>query len=251
MSRHLIAGLSLLCALGVPEALWAQPEHDSNQARQNKAHFSSLASEYWALDHAEVQRVESLVNIERAFSQVDRLTPFELLGKYAESDAERRHYAERYATAMADHQRRSLRWAVSVTTVLKAQEQGAQQALLSDPLIAAYLRSVGPSRRPASAPRWHLHVPATPCAECAALVDASVTALEQGAIEGLDVIFIGMDHADEPAVIDWVQASGFSSDDIRGNRITVNIDSEAWRRERAGRDEPVLLDGLSGLPAEY
>lgn len=251
MSRHLIGSLSVLCTLCLPGALSAQSGKLDSPARHSEAHFSSLAPQYWALSEAEVQRVDSLVNIERAFSQVERLTPFELLGKYADSDADRRHYAEQYATAMAEHQRRSLRWAVAVTEVLKEREQSSQQALLNDPLIGAYLRSLSQSRLPGMAPRWHLHVPAEPCESCAALVAASVAALDEGTIDGLDVIFIGMDHADEQAVIDWVQESGFSAEDIRGDRITVNIDSVAWRRERAGRDEPALLDGLTGLPAEY
>jgi|GEM_PF-3096451 len=221
-------------------------EESRSGARASDTHFSSIARDLWQLDDSEVARLDELVSIERAFSDVDRLTPYEILGKYAETTQDARRYAERYTRAMADHQRRSLRWAVTVANVARQQEQQVQNAMLGDPLISEYLASIregGPS--PITAERWHLHVPAE-CPDCDALIQSAVAELSGDRIQGLDIVFLGMQQPDQDVVREWLEAAGLSIEDVRGDRVTVNLDSDAWRDERAGDDRAMLVQGSTG-----
>ena len=247
MSRHLTLSTLLVIAL-VPGALQAQ---HMQGAQSSEVHFSSLARDHWQLNENEIERLELLVNIERAFTDVDNLTPFEILGKYAESELERRRYADRYTEAMADHQRRSFRWAVMVATSAKEREAQAQAELQNDPVLRGYLSSLrhGAASTDPGPARWHLHVPVE-CADCQSIVNAAVEQLDSGGIEGLDVIFIGMEDVDESAVRNWIDSAGLSIEDIQSDRITVNLDEDEWLQERLGQDEPMIVHGTTGALIE-
>ena len=247
MSRHLTLSTLLAIAL-VPTTL---PAQQMQGAQSSEVHFSSLARDHWKLEESEVERLDVLVNIERAFSDVDSLTPFEILGKYAETELERRRYADRYTEAMADHQRRSLRWAVMVATSAKEREAQTQAELQNDPVLRGYLSSIqrGSALAGPGPARWHLHVPVD-CAECQSMISAAVEQLDSGSIEGLDVIFIGMADVDEEAVLSWIDSAGLSVNDVQSDRITVNLDEDEWLQERLGQDEPMIVHGTTGALIE-
>lgn len=248
MPRNLIV-LCALLAFNPGQVATAQEYSRETRASNSTIHYSSIASEYWDLSQDEIVRLNILVNVERAFSDVDNLTPYEILGKYADTDSERREYAKRYVLAQSSHQKRSLRWAAMVADSAKKHEAEHRAEVLTDSTISKYLGALSPLPTSKVETRWHLHVPAT-CSTCEAIIDRASSEIQSGAIEGLDVVFVGMRQVDEKLIKDWVKRAGFNRSDL-GSRVTINLDSDSWSRERGGHDVPMLLNGATADRIEF
>ncbi|WP_198972639.1 integrating conjugative element protein [Xylophilus sp. ASV27] len=66
--------------------------------------------EMWGLSAEEMQRAKVLALGPRASFSVDKLSPLEVLGIHARTDAERRQYAERLARLFREDVERSIAW---------------------------------------------------------------------------------------------------------------------------------------------
>jgi len=217
--------------------------------------------EKWRLSENELETLSSILPIENAFTDASKLTPYELLGKYASTEFERKQYAEHYVNAMLAHQTRSLEWAVAVADVLVNANHG--KALLQSKSISGYLHSQrykgyvgteGYSRAQlldAVAPgRWHVFVLAEKCRACDAAFDRALDALRNHKLAGIDVVFVGMPTGDQVRATRWARRQGITADMIAADKVTLNYENAEWENERDGRAAPLIIDSSTGDPIE-
>ena len=129
LRRSLASGLfalfGSLAALGLPSAALAQQQanREIGQTRESRAEerpserkFHELderdrvVGEIWGLSTEEMQRVKVLMQGPRGAFSVPNISPIEVLGIHARSDAERRKYAESFARAFHQDVERSIVW---------------------------------------------------------------------------------------------------------------------------------------------
>jgi hypothetical protein len=72
-----------------------------------------FAAQVWGLSLEEIQRAKQLLKGPRASFSIPNLSPIEVLGIHARSDAERRKYAEMFARAQHADTERVLAWAMA------------------------------------------------------------------------------------------------------------------------------------------
>lgn len=82
----------------------------SAQARAQQDDTERQIQQMWGLSQEEMRRAKILAQGPRANFSVERISPLEILGIHARSDAERRQYAERLARIFHADVERSIAW---------------------------------------------------------------------------------------------------------------------------------------------
>ncbi len=209
----------------------------------------------WGLTPEEKDHYLAVAKVEQAFSDISKLSPYEVLGKFAENDADRRRSAKRYIAAMVDNQRRSLEWLIAVADEIKKEDQG--QKLLESDLIRRYLRDIGykePSQKVIpvtgakaySEKRLKLFVAANDCDSCDDAFKAAYGRLKKGNYKGIDVVFVGMKQENRKAATSWAIKNGITADMVNSREITLNVESEALKAIQKDHDVPVAIDSANG-----
>ncbi len=261
MSRFLVTSLCLSLSLYWGNSSIAQEQVTSNpnsggvQSSSLSDTSSSLA--YWNLQDSELQRLQELKQKFKPFADVDLMSPFEILGLGAETEAERSKYAQAYIKARSEHQRATIAWAVTVASVDNKMEDHGD-FLRQDPNINRYLIENGSngvvdnglvpsSPSPASSPlktdQYHLFIPIA-CSRCQMLYGKALQDLIDGAITRINLVFT-TDFSNEQ-IIAWTDSVNMDVDLLAKQDITLNRMTSAWGAIVAGRKLPILVNSGTG-----
>jgi integrating conjugative element protein (TIGR03759 family) len=207
----------------------------------------------WGLDTVEWQRYRSLMQGVRGSVSPATLSPIEVLGIHARDQAERRRYAEQWATLMREDAERILAFQHAYD---EAQQRLFPQHQLIDAIKLAMHQSqdkTGTDRALDSADRV-LFFTATDCVACDALLDRLLTKLST--FDGIDLYLLDIAPGDEDRIRQWAGSRDIDPRWVHERRVTLNVDAGALDKLAGGigngsRQRPVVLrrrgDTLSPL----
>ncbi|MYD44482.1 MAG: TIGR03759 family integrating conjugative element protein [Gammaproteobacteria bacterium] len=190
--------------------------------------------EHWGLSSNEIQRVDMLRREFRRFLSDDRISPLEILGIHARTDADRKRYAQRWAQLMIEDAER-------VLAFQRAYDEAVQDLLGNKSLVdLAQLprRHTGDmSLRPTD--RLAVFVTMN-CHACDVLFDR--VARMSTHVAGIDVYALDLQQANERELHRWAQFRGIPPAAVQNKRITLNMDAGLLARVHPRAEKaPVLM----------
>ena len=196
----------------------ANPSRDADSASATHGESASLGQfsrEQWNLSEAEWTRYQTLMRGMRGSVSPATLSPVEVLGIHAQTEAERKDYARRWAKLMHEDAARIL--------AFQAAYNEASRELDPDGNIIdiAKLPGVAPPNTPVE---WVqpgdrvLLFMALDCFNCAGFLRAAREASGKGA--QVDVYITGI--ATDKAILDWAATQGFDPKAVQAKKTTFN-----------------------------
>lgn len=188
----------------------------------------------WELNESEWRRYRQLMLGIRGSVSDARLSPVEVLGIHARDEAERRHYAMRWAEAMrADAER--------VLAFQRAYDAAAEQLFAGQPLIdAGRLKTVPQKTSALRAGDRVLFFTALACPACEAMLVKLLKHLNT--VAGIDIYFTDLGPGSEARIRAWADDQQIEPGWVRGRRVTLNIDNGVLASlSGAGSQAPVLF----------
>lgn len=260
----------------------AQPEpalrsNSRGELFQGARYSTTKLARIWGLKEEEIERYQALKIADQHYSD-PKITPYEVLGKYARTPEE----AERYAAIVIEKELeqyiRAMDWAATVDNVRKARPIEAQLDLLqSSRVVQTYLKNQGidvdgwigelsgtslnrlldldvsgGNQRAAKpvAPRVSYFVDARACDQSCELGWDQLRGMQTlKAVSGIDVIFVG-ENKTKPSKLEvssWAQARGISVEEVDRKEITLNFESTRFATIRNNRDIPVAINSLGDI----
>lgn len=224
------------------ETLFAKTELDLDTTeieRRGSASIEQQETEFrdgahWALTELEWERVDVLTRGFRRFVSDERISPLEVLGIHARTEAERRRYARRWAELMiADAER--------VLAFQNAYDEVVRELVDEQPLIDLTQLPKRPSRASELLPSDRLAVfVSMNCAPCDALFDR-VNRIGRK-VAGVDIYAMDLGEDDVVELHQWAQRRGIPPAAVRTQRITLNLDDGLLARVHPRADKaPVLM----------
>jgi integrating conjugative element protein (TIGR03759 family) len=179
------------------------------------ATLGQFSREQWSLNEAEWTRYQTLMRGMRGSVSPATLSPIEVLGIHAQTEAERKDYARRWAKLMHEDAARILAFQAAYTEASRELNPGG-------PIIdTAALPGTGPQNTPAEwvlpGDRVLLFMPLD-CFSCAGFLRAAREASGKGA--QVDVYVTG--SATDRAILDWAAAQGFDPRAVQARKTTFN-----------------------------
>jgi len=236
--RPLHSLLTLL--LAVPTLSWAAPgtpaaasaERDSQQRNTQVQSLDDLKAQEWGLSNQEYQRYQTLMQGSRGVYSPG-LDPLTALGIEAQSDAERRRYAELQVRAEAQRVQKELAYEQAYRDAwnrlypnLQPVQAGGQAA----PQVSPAVRGSG---------RLAVFV-SDSCAACTERVQAL-----QSAGQDFDLYLIGSQN-DDARIRRWAVLAGIDPAKVRARQITLNHDGGRWVQLGLGGELPALVREVNG-----
>ena len=178
--------------------------------------FEIERAKVWSLNQEEWRRYQRLMQGIRGSVSASNLSPVEVLGIHARDAAERREYAERWATAMHDDAERILAFQ-------RAYDEAMQRLYPNQRLIDADRLLGGDGGlftdlRPTD--RLILRVRLN-CPSCDVVVDKAIQRLDD--VSGIDVQFAGATESQRDRIREWARAQGIQPQWVQARRVTLNI----------------------------
>ncbi|PHM46687.1 TIGR03759 family integrating conjugative element protein [Xenorhabdus miraniensis] len=204
-----------------PAPLTSQQTHTTESQPQPLNH----QAEQWQLSADEYQRYQHLMNGPRGI-QSPGLDPLTTLGIEAQSDTERRHYAEQWVKSEFARTEKELRFQREV--------DAAWQRLFPDVLPVNMEKSRETSGRLA------LFVRAKDCPSCETRL-ADVLAAKQP----VDIYLMDSQGNDD-TLRQWAKAHRIPVEQVRNRQITLNHDAGYWFRFGKGLMPVLLRQGEQG-----
>ena len=198
----------------------------------------------WDLDEAEWQRYDTLLLGIRGSISPATLSPIEVLGIHARDEAERRHYAERWARAMREDAERVLAFQRAYSV--------AFQRLFGDQELIDVARLAGRKERTPNLQAGDrlLLFAKLNCPSCDAVLTKVLPHVE--AIDGADIYFLGDENMQEQAIRDWAKRQNIDAGWLRSRRITVNWDNGMLHSIDANaQDVPLLFVRRDGAVSPF
>jgi integrating conjugative element protein (TIGR03759 family) len=223
MTLHQIA---LLTCLLLSHSLWSAPL-TTQQTTSTETPTKSLKTqaEQWHLNAGEYQRYQQLMKGVRGI-QSPGLDPLTALGIEAESDAERRRYAEQWVKAEFARTEKELRFQREV--------DAAWQRLFPNVLPVNMEKS-----REANS-RLTLFVNAKDCPQCETRL-SEVLAADQP----VDIYLVDSQGNDD-TLRQWAKTHRIPVEQVRNRQITLNHDTGYWFRFGKGLMPVLLRQGEQG-----
>jgi integrating conjugative element protein (TIGR03759 family) len=188
----------------------------------------------WELNESEWLRYRQLMLGIRSSVSDARLSPVEVLGIHARDEAERRHYAMRWAEAMrADTER--------VLAFQRAYDAAAEQLFAGLPLIdVGRLKTVPQKTSVLRAGDRVLFFTALQCPACEAMLVKLLKHLNT--VAGIDIYFTDLRPGSEARIRAWADEQAIEPAWVQGRRVTLNIDNGVLASlSGAGSQAPVLF----------
>ena len=188
----------------------------------------------WQLDRSELERAETLKESFRQYISDRQISPLEVLGIHARTDAERNRYARRWAKLMIEDAER-------VLAFQRAYDFAVRDLLDDQPLIELANLPVRAAPIPKLLPSDRLVVFVK--LDCAACDDVLQHVFRAGRnVSGVDVYVGGLPEGDALALNRWARRQGIPPSVVQSKRITLNFDDGllAHVHPRA-KDVPVVM----------
>ena len=216
-----VLGCELVLAQGEIDVVRTNIEQRStDQLERHDAEF--LDGSHWHLDAEEWERVEILKAEFRQYVSDQQISPLEVLGIHARTDAERQRYARRWAQLMIEDAER-------VLAFQRAYDVAVRDLVEEQPLIDLAHLPVRASTLPTLVPTDRLAVfVAVDCAICDEVLERVFRAGR--ALSGVDVYVVGLPDGDDGALHRWAQRQGIPPMAVRSKRITLNFDDGLLKR---------------------
>lgn len=247
-----IAALSLLAlpALADSTRLSSTQTSPSRTGAAQADQTDRANARYWGITVDEYRRYRSLMKGVRGSFSDPRITPLEVLGIHAESDAEQRRYAERFAQLMAEDAGRILRFEKayqqafrrlfpSLPAMARPARQRARAGTPASPgaFAAATQSTAGAMSQAATVTRGDrlLLFTSASCTACEAAVRKSLALIDAGI--AVDLYLVGAQAADE--VQQYGRRLALDPGLVERGQLTLNIDGGTLAR---------VLPGQSALP---
>ena len=233
--------VSCFCLFGVFVA-YAQSDVDvvvTEIERRTSGQFRHQDTElldgsHWQLDAKELERVESLREGFRQYISDRQISPLEVLGIHARTDAERDRYARRWAKLMIEDAER-------VLAFQRAYDDAVRDLLVDRPLIElAHLPRRADSTPTLSETDRLVIFIRLDCEICDEILERVFRVGRR--IAGVDVYVLDLDMDDKPSLHAWADRQGIPPMAVHAKRITLNFDDGLLERvhPRAG-DVPVVM----------
>ncbi len=240
MRTHLLLLLLLTVLSGVSLQAGADPQGTAQPSiRVTKHQQSSLTysdrdqAKHWDLTDTEWQRFKTLMQGIRGSISPTNISPIEVLGIHAESDADRRMYAERWAQMLRDD-----------TEQILAFQQAVIEANVrlygNQPLIdVSKLKLRQPKNALNPGDRLLFFTTTTDCSTCDARLSVLLSKIRLSAVK-LDIFLLGTEGRDE-AARQWAQVHNIPPEMVRQQQITINHDKGTLTRLSQNRGKPPYL----------
>lgn len=191
---------------------------------------SETQSTPWALSEGELERAETLLQGLRGSLSDTRISPIEVLGIHARTDAERRRYAEQWARLqIADAER--------VLAFERAYRVAVRDLLGTRSVIKQQWLQPRTSGARLEANDRLLFFTRTDCAACVAL---GRRVLQQaGQLAGIDIYLV--DETDPVTIRAWAEAQHIDPSLVKRKSITLNSDAGLLERLTDTDIEPPYL----------
>ena len=193
-----------------------------------------LEGSHWQLDATETERAESLHRHFRQYISDRQISPLEILGIHARSDAERNVYARRWAELM-------IRDAERVLAFQRAYDRAVRELLADQPLIDLVRLAPQASPLPDLAEEDRLAVFVEfDCDVCDQVLRSVFKSASQ--VSGIDVYVVAPDMGDRSRLHSWAQRQGIPPHLVSSKRITLNYDDGLLARVHPRvQDVPVVM----------
>jgi len=170
----------------------------------------------WDLTEAEWSRYRSLPQGIRGSVSPPTLSPVEVLGIHARDDAERCHYAERWAALMREDVDR-------IRAFQRAYDEAGRGLFGAEPLIDPARIAPAEDGSAALAPGDRVLLFTRP--DCAPCCDALLERLpwRLDTLAGLDIYLAEVQPGDERAVRDWATRHGIDPERVKRRQVTLNF----------------------------
>ena len=207
-------------------------------------------AEQWKLSAAEWQRYLTLQQGIRGSLSNPTISPLEVLGIHAESDTERRRYAERWAQLMFEDTARVLAFQREYHTAFRRlypNVPAIDLSLLRPDDAATDNVSLADGDRV-------LFFTTTACASCQRVLDRLLVHIGEQNQIGLDIYIVdtAADSAGDEVVRAWAREQAIPSEWVRTRQVTLNHDNGLLARFDPKAKLPYLLrqsqSGPSVLP---
>ncbi len=188
----------------------------------------------WHLDRTELERAETLKASFRQYLSDRQISPLEVLGIHARTDAERNRYARRWAKLMIEDAER-------VLAFQRAYDSAVRDLLYDQPLIELARLPVRASPIPKLLPTDRLAVFVK--LDCVACDDVLQSVFLAGRdVAGIDVYVKGLPEGDELDLNRWAHRQGIPPSVVHAKRITLNFDEGLLARVHPrARELPVVM----------
>lgn len=225
-----VPALALTADLVAPQVLSGETGSAERQSAVQRS--DSAVAQEWGLSSQEFQRYRTLMQGSRGVYSPG-LDPLTALGIEAQSDAERRRYAELQVRAEAQRVQKELAYDQAYRDAwnrlypnLQPVQAGGQAAPQASPAVRGNER---------------LAVFVTDsCAACTERVQAL-----QSAGRAFDLYLIGSQN-DDARIRRWAVLAGVDPAKVRGRQITLNHDAGRWVQLGLGGELPAVVREVNG-----
>lgn len=240
MRMHILLLLVILFGTSFQAAANPQAQNTTRPSiGVTKHQQSSLAysdhdrAKQWDLTNTEWQRYKTLMQGIRGSISPAMISPIEVLGIHAESKADRRKYAERWAQMLRDDTEQILAFQQAV---IKANERLYSNQPLID-ISKLKQRQSKITLNPGD--RLLFFTTTTDCSTCDAQLSVLLSKTRLSAVK-LDIFLLGTEGQDE-AARQWAQTHNIPPELVRQHAITINHDKGTLTRLSQYQGKPPYL----------
>ncbi|MBA1445571.1 MAG: TIGR03759 family integrating conjugative element protein [Chromatiales bacterium] len=216
-----------------PASVSLHPLSENTQYEHSALEYSAREhARQWHLTGTEWQRYKTLMRGIRGSLSPATISPIEVLGIHAESEADRRQYAERWAQMMHDDTEQILAFQRAVIQA-NAHIYGDQ------PLIDVSLLPRKQQKAALKPGDRLLFFTELDCSKCDAQLSTLLTKIGLSRV-GLDIFLFGTEGRNE-AARQWARDHGIQGEMVRRKTVTINHDSGTLARLSQNQGQPPYL----------
>lgn len=193
-----------------------------------------LDGSHWQLDTQEWERVESLKSGFRQYVSDRQISPLEVLGIHARTEAERNRYARRWAQLMIEDAER-------VLAFQRAYDDAVRDLIEDQSLINLTHLPVRESTIPMLSPSDRIAVFVNlDCAMCDEVLARTFRAGRD--VAGVDVYVMDLPVGNDASLHSWARRQGIPPMAVHTKRVTLNFDDGLLERVHPrAEDVPVVM----------
>lgn len=184
--------------------------------RHSSTSLEFTEGDYWELDDTERQRAQRLHQEFRQYVSVRQISPLEVLGIHARSEAERKRYARRWAQLMIEDADRTLAFQ-------RAYDEAIRELLQHKPVIDISKLPPRVSRlKPLVATDRLILFTKPSCEVCDEVLGKVLSVSHQ--VKGVDIYLLELNSSQEADLHRWAKDRRISPVAVRSKHITLNFD---------------------------